>query len=58
MPQRTVQSVANNFSAFVRNLSLEGPVERLFSDLDDGDGDVDGLGLVGSGYLMGVTVTY
>ena len=57
-PQRTVQSAADNFSDYARNFDMGGPVERICSDLDDGDGDVNDLGLVGSDCLMSVTVTY
>ena len=53
-----VQSVARNFSGLTRNFDLEGPGERFFSDLDDGEDDVYGLGLDGSGDEMTCLVTY
>jgi len=56
VPQRTVHSVADNFSNSARNFDLGGLVERFYSGLDDSDGDVNDLGLVGSGCLMSVTV--
>ena len=37
---------------------MRGIVERIYSDLDDGDGEVDDLGLEGSDCLVSVIVTY
>ena len=54
----TVQSAARNFTDSIRNFDLGGPGGRFFSDLDDGDGEVYDLVLVGSGYVMVVSVTY
>ena len=54
----TVQSATCNFTDLIQNFDLGGPSGRFFSDLDDGDGEVYGLGLVGSGDVMVVSVTY
>jgi hypothetical protein len=52
------QSAARNFFGSSQNFDLGDPGGRPFSDLVDGDGEVYGLGLMGSGYVMDVSVTY
>jgi hypothetical protein len=53
-----VQSGARNFSGLTRNFDLEGPGEKFFSDLDDGEDDDDNLVLDGSGDEMTCLITY
>ena len=43
-----VEPVARNLFGLTRNFDLEGPDERFFSDLDDGEDDDYDLGLHGS----------
>ncbi len=53
-----VQSDTRSFSGLTRNFDLNGPCERFFSDLDNGEGDIYDLGLDGSGDEMTCLVTY
>jgi hypothetical protein len=45
---RTVQSATCNLIDPGRNSDLRGPGDRKFPDLDDGEDELVGLGLVGS----------
>ena len=50
----TVQSATSNFPDSSRNFDLGVLGERLYSDLDDGDDEIDDLDLDGSGCVMNV----
>ena len=45
---RTVQSAICNLIDLGRNSDMRGPSDRKFPDLDDGEDELVGLGLVGS----------